>query len=64
MGVAPSFGIHFIVFLSSIALICLYEFVPIYTYLLFNIQSKCLVQNSLCKSLKIINTGFYILSSK
>jgi hypothetical protein len=48
MGVAPSFGIHLILFLSSISLICLYEFVPIYTYLLFHIQSKCLIQNNLC----------------
>ena len=40
MDVAPSFGIHLIRFQSSIALICLYEFVPIYTYLLFYKQSK------------------------
>ena len=66
MGVASSFGIHTIVFISSIVLICLYEFVPIYTYtcLFFNIQSKCLIQNSLCKSLKNISTYFYVLSNK
>ena len=46
MGVAPPFGIHLIMFLSFDALIYLYEIVPIYTYLLFHIQSKCLIQNS------------------
>ena len=64
IGVAPSFDIHLIVFLSSFALICLYEFVLIYTYLLFDIQSKCLIQNSLCNFLKNISTSFNFLLSK